>query len=282
MTARVLAVSPGGNPPPTAREAAIRLLDHGFWPILVRPGTKAPVGRNWGLKRPTLDQLEAGFRRTPQAGVGLLLGPQSGVVDLEVDDPVTAESVLTRLFPDGLPPTAGWESTRGSHWLFQWDAALTGLTSVVTFADGALELRLGGEGKQVMSICPPTRGTDGVPRHWINSGDIAPLPAGLMRRLRKRISPPRRPFCTIPHGSPSAVLEREANRVRVAPVGQRNAILNRAAFVIGLHVGRSRIDRSQAESVLQDAAEECGLSTAEAVYTISRGLDAGVARSFAV
>lgn len=276
---RTSAVSLGGNPPSTARETTIWLLDHGLWPVLIRPGKKAPIGRNWGLKPPSRDELEAGFRRTPQAGVGLLLGPQSRVVDLEVDDPTGAEPALTRLFPDGLPTTAGWDSARGSHWLFLWDPMLAQLASVITFADGALELRAGGEGKQVMSICPPTKGTDGVSRRWTNAGGIAPLPEELMRCLRKRVSHPRRFRCRIPNGSASAVLEREAIRVRGAPVGQRNATLNRAAFVVGLQVGRSSIDRMQAVSVLRGAAEECGLSTSEAVGTISRGLDAGVARA---
>jgi hypothetical protein len=268
-----------GRPPATASETAIWLLDQGLWPVVVRPGKKAPVARDWGLKRPSPAQLEAGFRRFPRAGVGLLLGPRSGVVDLEVDDPDAAGPALSRLFSAGPPDTAGWKSERGRHRLFLWDPALAGVPSVVTFAGGALELRAGGEGKQVMSVCPPTRGADGVPRHWTGTGDIFPLPDGVVRRLRKRAAAPRRFTYRAPHGPPGGVLDREAARVRTAPVGNRNATLNRAAFVVGLHVGTNRIDQADATRVMLSAAEECGLPTPEAARTIERGLDAGVERT---
>ena len=278
--ARVSAVSFGGNPPSSARETAFWLLECGLWPVLVRPGMKAPVDRGWGLKLPSRDQLEAGFRRLPEAGVALLLGPQSGVVDLEVDDPLEAETVLSRLFPDGVPPTVEWESPRGTHRLFRWHPLMTGVPSVITFADGALELRVGGEGKQVMSICPPTAGEeDGVPRRWRNVGTISPLPDGMMRCLRQKAVRPKRLSLRASQGPPSRALEREAARVRAAPVGTRNATLNRAAFVVGLHVGRGGLDRPEAESLLQEAAEACGLSMAEAASTIRRGISAGISRA---
>jgi hypothetical protein len=47
--------------------------------------------------------LFAIFRRHPRAGVGVVLGPAAGVVDLEIDDRQQARPLLTELFPGGRP-----------------------------------------------------------------------------------------------------------------------------------------------------------------------------------
>jgi hypothetical protein len=66
-----------------------------------------------------------------RAGVGLLLGAAGRLVDVEVDDRVLAEPVLTRLFPGGLPETLGWDSSRGSHMLFLYDERLAAFGTIV-------------------------------------------------------------------------------------------------------------------------------------------------------
>jgi hypothetical protein len=153
---------------------ALWLLGEGLWPVLISPVDdpvspspgKAPVGRGWGLTRPSPDGLREAYRRHPRAGVGLLLGPGGGVVDLEVDDPEGAAPVLGRLFPGGPPETIGWRSARGEHRLFAWDERLPGVTrsAVVTLSGGALEVRLGGGGKQVVTVCPPSPGAVALTR----------------------------------------------------------------------------------------------------------------------
>src|SRR4051812_17431577 len=71
---------------------------NGFWPVLLPPscsprvGTpgKAPIGRDGGAVRPTAEGLKAAYRRHPRAGVGLKLGAEGGVIDIDVDDPERA------------------------------------------------------------------------------------------------------------------------------------------------------------------------------------------------
>jgi hypothetical protein len=132
------------------------------------PG-KAPLGRGWGTRRLSTRALFAIFRRHPGAGVGLVLGPAAGVVDLEVDDRGQAGPLLTEWFPGGPPPTLGWESSRGEHRLFRWDDRLAQAgSSVLHLAEGALEFRLGSGGKQLGAVCPPSRGVDAeIFERWV-------------------------------------------------------------------------------------------------------------------
>ena len=267
-----------GPPPPTARATAAWLLDHGFWPVLVRPGGKAPAGRGWGLDRPTHSWLDAAFRRHPGAGVGILLGPAAGVVDLEEDDPAAGPAALAGLFPAGVPATAGWVSARGRHRLFRWHPGLAGLPAAVPLAGGVLELRAGGDGKQVMSVCPPTPAADGTPRRWADLGVVRPLPDGLVERLRALAFPPVRPR-PAPVDRSDSVFGHLLVQVREARPGSRNRTLNRAAFVAGLLVGAGRLDRAAAEDGLLAAAEACGLPPWEAAATVARAVEAGARKA---
>ena len=183
--------------PPAGADAlrtGIWLLDRGLWPVVVSapddpasssPG-KAPLRKDWGRKRPSVEKLRRTLSLASVRGIGLLLGPRGKVVDLEIDDPVRAEPILKRLFPAGIAETLGWRSARGEHRLFLWDRRLPDLSrnSVVVLGDGAIELRLGGEEKQVAAVCPPSIGTDGKPRRWNGVWKIAPLPEELIDELK--------------------------------------------------------------------------------------------------
>jgi hypothetical protein len=68
------------------------------------------------------------------------------------------------------------------------------------------------------------------------------------------------------------------SRVALAPNGQRNATLNRAAFALGQFVGAGTLDRAYLEERLTDAASRCGLDAREIANTIRSGIDAGIAQ----
>src|SRR5262249_52962201 len=150
-------------PPDDALGTALWLAGRGLWVVPITPPDdprspnpgKAPIGRGWGAQRLSTRALFAIFRRQPRAGVGLVLGPAAGVVDLEIDDRQQARPLLTELFPGGPPLTMGWASSRGEHRLFRWDDRLgRARSSVVHLAWGAVELRLGSVGKQLSAVCP--------------------------------------------------------------------------------------------------------------------------------
>jgi hypothetical protein len=291
------------KPPIGALGTALWLLARGLWPVAISPAGdprwpspgKSPIGKGWGRRRPSPASLRRLFDRHPRAGVGLLLGPAGGVVDLETDEPASAAAELRRLFPADVPETMGWRSVRGEHRVFAWDDRLAELarTAVVSFGDdGALELRVGGHGKQVASVCPPSPTAEGTPRAWNGCWRIAPFPEQLVSALRQSgrldagppSSPPRRvppkPWRR-PDGRGrygAAALARESELVRDAQPGSRNRTLNRAAFALGQLVAGGAIGRAAVESALLDAAQECGLGPKEAEATIRSGIDAGLDR----
>jgi Bifunctional DNA primase/polymerase, N-terminal len=278
-------------PPDDALGAALWLTGRGLWavpitplddPLSPNPG-KAPIGRGWGARRLSTRALFAIFRRQPRAGIGLVLGPAAGVVDLEVDDREQAGPLLAKLFPAGLPPTMGWISSRGEHRLFRWDDRLDRASAaVVHLADGAVEFRLGSGGKQLGAVCPPSLGADGRPRRWNGVWEIAPCPevlielvtqmanASVPRRQPARASRPR--LGGTPGRYALVALEREAGRVRAAGPGTRNSTLNRAAFRLGQLVTTCALDRTVVEAALA-----AGLGEREVERTIHSGLEAGLA-----
>jgi len=149
----------------TCLNTALKLLRLGMWPVAIQPGGKAPIGNSWGSTRPTEQSLCETFQRCPEAGVGLLLGPEAGIIDIECDGPEGEES-LRRLLGGEIILTLGWSSARGPHRLFRYDPRLARYgKSILKLPElPGLEIRIGGNGKQLQSNCPPTVGNDGKPR----------------------------------------------------------------------------------------------------------------------
>jgi hypothetical protein len=224
----------------------------------------------------------ATYDRLRGVGVGIALGPAAGVVDLEVDDRDAAAALLHRIAP---AETIGWRSARGDHRLYRWDERLGRLTdkSVVYLEGGAVEVRLGAVGKQLVAVCPPTVGSDRRKRAWNGVWKIAPFPEQLLgevereqarkSRLRER---PKPLSGALPDQYGAAALRAEAALVRSAPPGTRNRTLNRAAFNLGQLVAGGLIARSAIEEKLTAAAADVGLPDREIAATLRSGLEAGL------
>jgi putative DNA primase/helicase len=75
-----------------------------------------------------------------------------------------------------------------------------------------------------------------------------------------------------------SALEKELARVALAPTGERNTALNRAAFSLGTLVGAGLLLRQEVEQSLSAEALRAGLTEAETKATVRSGLDAGAAR----
>ena len=125
------------------------------------------VGLGWGLNLGTSVSLEKTIRTVPGRGIGIRLGPESGIIDIEVDGPEGEES-LTRLFDGEVIPTLGWSSERDQHLIFNRPTEFDDIgKAVVKLRDyPGLELRIGKPGSQFQCACPPTPGCDGKPRKW--------------------------------------------------------------------------------------------------------------------
>lgn len=94
----------------------------------------------------------------PGNGLGVLLGPRSGIVDVECDSP-EAEVLLQEILGE-IPLTPTFSSTRGKHFLFQWNENWP-VPEKAVFKIGALEFRTG-NAKAAQSVFPPTSG-----RKWL-------------------------------------------------------------------------------------------------------------------
>ncbi len=147
--------------------------------VILYPDSKVPVGRDWPAH--TVDEAELQKRLTnnPKANVGVMLGPESGVIDVDCDSP-EAEAIFVKLF--GEVRTPGWKSTRGPHYLFAWDERLRPLAGALKYQ--GLEFRVG-TGDAHQSVIPPSI-VDGVKREWALSPkdcDPAPLPESVIQLL---------------------------------------------------------------------------------------------------
>jgi len=187
-------------------ETALELLRLGLWPVVLHPlGStiqtaegpkiskgKEPIGQAWGETQPTEQSLRETFRAYPGAGVGLKLGPDGNVFDIEVDGPEGTDSLM-KLMGKENAATIGWKSRRGPHLLFAWDERITEAVngkSIVKLPDfPGLEFRIGGNGKQIQSACPPTLGEDSSPRVWTGASAIAEAPDTVVKALATALEP---------------------------------------------------------------------------------------------
>ena len=112
--------------------------------------------------------------------------------------------------------------------------------------------------------------------------EIAALPAWVGKKLKKaRLT--GAPSVVVLTGKQTArgkryaerALELEAQRVRNAPMHQRNDTLNRAAFRMGQFLPHCLLEGGKVTAVLGEAASACGLVASEILATIDSGIAGG-------
>jgi len=127
------------------------------------PG-KHPTHKDWAsIASNDEDQIIDWFDGRSDRNVGLLLGPESRVIDIEFDDERGRE-LADKLLSDVITPT--YTSGRSVHRLFLWDEELPDIQKRVI---NGLEIRLGGGGKSTQSVVPPSLHHSGQPYVW-NAG----------------------------------------------------------------------------------------------------------------
>lgn len=283
--------------PPCLREA-LRLLKDNLWPIplygiddarATTPG-KQPIGLEWGVTKHTKESLREIWSRYPDANVGLKLGKDTGIADIEVEDRKTGEASFLTLMGGEVVTTMGWTSARGNHRLFQWDQRMARYgKSIIKHPElPGLEIRFGAltnEGKQFQSACPPSVGDDGQKRRWNGVRLIVPLPDAAYELLDRLMAAPK-PRVTIPIADidrgpartkyAMAAMDREIADLNATEEGGRNDRLNLAAFNLGQLVAADLLNQSDVESVLMDAALSVGLGEGESRKTVDSGMGDGM------
>jgi len=230
------------------------------------PGGKRPSAEH-GLLDATTDpgQVEAWWKQTPTANIGLPTGAASGVVvvDIDVHGPVDGYEAFARADWAGL--VDGWEflvrsPSGGMHAYFpaipeaeqrSWQAARAGI-----------DFR--GDGGYI--IAPPSRQfiKSNEIRYLVNTINTGPATSLDADRLRDFLDP--RP----PGRPPSRGVAREADVSRLAAwvatrgEGERN----RGLFWAACRLAESGVPASDGLDVLSAAASEAGLGEREIATTV--------------
>ena len=95
-------------------------------------GVQFPRPKDEAIKKPRIEgwkskatddpgQITAWWTKWPQASIGLLMGPKSGIIVIDTDSEEGEEKFVS-LFggPENVPETVKWRTARGNHYVFQW------------------------------------------------------------------------------------------------------------------------------------------------------------------
>jgi hypothetical protein len=147
------------------------------WHVLPVRG-KVPAGGNAWQNSTTNDPDRVESVLVDCDGIGVQLGPKSGIVDIECDSEDAYENLI-ELMGGEIPEGVSFSSTRGNHYLFKWSPDFP-FDKAVAKLNG-IEFRIG-TSKACQSVFPPSPG-----RTWIVSpeqAEVKEFPA--MERLIER------------------------------------------------------------------------------------------------
>jgi hypothetical protein len=298
---------PGVTGPAAAlTRAALSYIERG-WPAFVLSPTKVPLANCDRCKAEhlTAAQMEAcgclschGFyaatldpariremaRLHPRGLLAIRTGAVSGTVVIDVDPP-GIEAMREHVRLGQLPRTLAARTGRGGYHLVYahpggkiGSGAGKGGHGVDVKADGAYIVAAPSVHPRTREryrwLCPPAGPLTALPRYWAER--LSPAPA---------CPPPGATTWSPPAGRAggygTAALSKEAAAVAAAPPGQRNDVLNRAAFSLGQLVAASALTSEEVTEALLGAAAACGLAADDGIRgcetTIRSGLRGGMA-----
>lgn len=155
----------------------------------VKYGEKTPFyPENWcelATSNPTM--LGRLLPRTRQFGLAAVLGPESGIMDIELDNEEAKANFENLIAVYGEPPTVAYRSARGIHRWFTWDRELAEIHSKAVSKVFGIEMRFGLSNKGAYSVIPPSlHETKALMYEWLPGRSpwecpISPLPEGIRR-----------------------------------------------------------------------------------------------------
>jgi len=185
----------------TTRDFAIAYAAHGWpvfplWPVKGRAcadlgcaaAGKHPITRGWPNAIASVAAAESSWREQfGDRGIGIALGPRSGMWVLDVDPRHGGDEQFARLERDYEPlPTSLRVQTGGGglHAYFAWPDDGKPLSNA-NGLPGGLDTR--GEGG--FAVLPPSRHVTGERYRWLvppRTGELAPAPGWLLELVRQR------------------------------------------------------------------------------------------------
>lgn len=261
-------------------EAALEYAARGWSVLPCEPHGKRPAGAlvSHGLKEASTDLnvIRMWWAAEPEANIGLATGIAFDVLDVDGDEGMA--SLAVEMPADA--PTVDGPTVATGHGVHCYVAA-TGLGNRAAFIPGCDWRGMGG-----YVIAAGSIHESGAAYSWKcgendpdfgSSAPIRPAPAWLLGLLVRRPAPA--PLANAKPTNASAygrrALEAECGRIALAPEGQRNHVLNAAAFALGQLVAGSVLDVGEVVDALLIAAGRCGLPEVESRRTIASGLQSG-------
>ncbi len=245
------------------------------WFIHPLNNKKRPLLTDWQNKATSsLDVFRKWINEWPWANVGIVTGPVSNVLVLDVDGLEGTNSLRGLYLPES--PTV--VTARGHHYYFKFPKELHNTPTTRAGLLPGIDTR--GRGGYITA--PPSVHESGHLYYWSNRliGELPEPPNWLITRL----SPPvktsyKKPTITFrKQGSRYActALIKESEAVAMATIGTRNSRLNKAAFSMGTLIAAGTISIELVADNLASAAMRAGLKCGEIEKTLHSGLSAGM------
>lgn len=231
-----------------------------------------------GLHDATTDaeRITGWWKQYRDANIGLRTGIAFDVLDIDGLDGLDALNTHRA----DRPTTWGPETLtgRGGHHLLFLPTGYGNRAGIVPHVDWR------GVGGYI--VAPPSVHPEGPTYQWTVAGPDTPLES-VPDWLLELVAPATAVTSGVAPGTPfvgvmsdastygQRALETEVGRVLLAPEGQRNHQLNRAAFALGQLVAGGVLDERDVVTALVEAASRAGLDGVETERTIASGLRDG-------
>jgi len=278
------------------RAWALHLAARGWHVFPIAPNAKRPpVIDRWETRASTNPDQITRWWQVPYT-IGIATGP-SGLVVIDLDIPKPGETTpdqwatlgirsgagvlraLARQHDTTVTPTYAVTTPSGGWHLYYTTPTGAQLRNTHNALEWKIDTRAHG-GYIVAPGCqvPPGR------YELVDDRDPAELPDWLHQALdpqpSARLSAPTVAAATNPSGYVSTAVRGEIQRVRIAPPGQHNAALCRAAYALGQLIGAGLLDHDTAQAELTTAADaltstDCDCTPREVARVITAGLAAG-------
>jgi hypothetical protein len=215
-------------------------------------------------------------KRYPHANIGIATGKMSGIVIVDIDPRHGGFVTLARLAGAGFvfPPCPEEKTGNGGRHLVY--AYRDGIASNKNKLGPGIEIK--SDGGYIVTAPSWIRKSEqgpGGPYEWLKkpTSVLPPFPYWAVTKLRPTpvVRPQFEPRMT--HEMAERSLEGLCARLAREPQGERNKILNWAAFTAGGLIRQGKISRGMAERRLRQAALHAGLTPSETEKTLRSGLD---------
>ncbi len=260
--------------------AAALYVSLGFKVFPLAEGSKLPaIKGGHGFKDASDDseQIDKWQRQFPKANIAISTGAVSGIVVIDVDPRNGGRDTLAKLAGEGkIIPHCPQAKTGNNGWHFYF-LLPSGLKASKDRLGKGIDIKSCGG----YVVSPPSRIAKsdqgpGGEYAWIHSPEntpLGPFPRWALETLRpitSKITPRFEPVQSADYAEKS--LEGMAKRLASADQGNRNNILNWAAFKAGGLVRQGKLAASTVEGRLMQAALAVGLTLAETRATIASGI----------